>query len=121
VKYHPKHVQQLIVLNKLYSVASCWIIITVLHDGRSIEHKISANIFLSKALFHGLTYLAKQHCKINKFYIHRTGTIVSETKKDNVYSTGSGYYPQIDDSITLHCSFFFFSLFLLLLYLRSGS
>ena len=84
-------------------------------------YKISATIFLRNALLHGFTYLAKQHCRINKFYINRTGTIVSETKKDNVYSTGSGYYPQIDDSITLHCPFFFFSLFLLLLYLRSGS
>jgi len=29
VKYHPKHVEQLTVLNKLYSVASCWIIIVI--------------------------------------------------------------------------------------------
>jgi len=28
VKYHPKHVEQLTNLNKLYSVASCWIIIS---------------------------------------------------------------------------------------------
>ena len=27
VKYHPKHVELLTDLNKLYSVASCWIII----------------------------------------------------------------------------------------------
>jgi len=27
VKYHPKHVEQLTDLNKLYSVASCYIII----------------------------------------------------------------------------------------------
>jgi len=40
VKYHPKHFQQLIDLYKLYSVASFWIIITILHDARSIEHKI---------------------------------------------------------------------------------
>ena len=39
MKYHPKHVEQLTGLNKLYSVASCWIIIAILHDVRSIEHK----------------------------------------------------------------------------------
>jgi len=42
VKYHPKHVEQLTDLNKLYSVASCWIIIAILHVTRSIEHKKSA-------------------------------------------------------------------------------
>ena len=41
VKYHPKHVEQLTVLNKLYSVASCWIIIDILYDARSTEHKIT--------------------------------------------------------------------------------
>ena len=30
VKYHPKYVEQVTVLNKLYSVASCWIIIAKL-------------------------------------------------------------------------------------------
>ena len=40
VKYHPKHVEQLTDLNKLYSVASCWIIIAILYDARSIKHKI---------------------------------------------------------------------------------
>jgi len=40
VKYHPKHVEQLTDLNKLYIVASCWIIIAILYDGLSIEHKI---------------------------------------------------------------------------------
>jgi len=39
VIYHPKYVEQLIDLNKLYCVVSCWIIIAILHDGRSIEHK----------------------------------------------------------------------------------
>jgi len=39
VNYHPKHVEQLIDLNKLYSVASCWVIIAILYDARSIEHK----------------------------------------------------------------------------------
>jgi len=29
VKYHPKHVEQLTDLIKLYSVASCWVIITI--------------------------------------------------------------------------------------------
>ena len=29
MKYHPKHVEQLTDLNKLYSVASCWIIIAI--------------------------------------------------------------------------------------------
>ena len=32
VNYHPKHVEQLKVLNKLYSVASCWIIIATLAE-----------------------------------------------------------------------------------------
>jgi len=41
VKYHPKHVKQLIDLNKLYSIASCCIIISILYDARSIEHKIN--------------------------------------------------------------------------------
>jgi hypothetical protein len=40
VKYHPKYVEQLTDLNKMYSVASCWIIIAILYDARSIEHKI---------------------------------------------------------------------------------
>jgi len=40
VKYHPKQVEQLTDLNKLYSVASCWIIIAILYDARSIEHKM---------------------------------------------------------------------------------
>ena len=40
VKYHPKHVEQLTDLNKMYSVASCWITIAILYDARSIEHKI---------------------------------------------------------------------------------
>ena len=40
VKYHPKHVERLTDLNKLYSVASCLIIIVILYDARSIEHKI---------------------------------------------------------------------------------
>jgi len=38
VKYHLKHVEQLTDLNKLYSAASCWIIIAILCDARSIEH-----------------------------------------------------------------------------------
>jgi len=36
--YHPKHVEQLTDLNKLYPVASCWIIIAILYDALSIEH-----------------------------------------------------------------------------------
>jgi len=40
VKYHLKHVEQLIDLNKLYSVESCWTIIAILYDARSTEHKI---------------------------------------------------------------------------------
>jgi len=39
VKYHPKHVEQLKDLNKLYFVASCWIIIVILYDPRFNEHK----------------------------------------------------------------------------------
>jgi len=27
-------------LNKLYSVASCWMIIAIMYDARSIEHKM---------------------------------------------------------------------------------
>ena len=41
VKYHPKHVEQLIDLNKLYSVASCWIIIAIFYDARPIEHTVT--------------------------------------------------------------------------------
>jgi len=46
-KYLPKHVEQLTDLNKLYSFASCWIIIATLYDARSIEHKTEKkyNIF----------------------------------------------------------------------------
>ena len=40
VKYHPKHIEQLTDINKLYSVASCWIIIAILYDARSTEHEI---------------------------------------------------------------------------------
>jgi len=53
VKYHMKHVEQLTDLNKLYPVASCWIIIAILYDAWSTEHKILAlycfifNIFMS--------------------------------------------------------------------------
>ena len=43
VKYHLKHVQQLIDWNKLYSVASCWINIAILYNARSMEHKIYVN------------------------------------------------------------------------------
>jgi len=32
-------------LNKLYSVASCWIIIAILYDARSIEHKKDTDFF----------------------------------------------------------------------------
>ena len=38
VKYQPKHVDLKPELNKLYSVASCWIIIPILYDAGSIEH-----------------------------------------------------------------------------------
>ena len=41
MKYHPKHVEQLTDLNKLYSVASYWIIVAILYDARSTEHKIN--------------------------------------------------------------------------------
>ena len=34
-----KHVEQLTDLNQLYSVATYWIIIAILYDARSIEHK----------------------------------------------------------------------------------
>jgi len=40
MKYHPKYVERLTDLNKLYSVASCWIIIAILYDARFIEHKV---------------------------------------------------------------------------------
>ena len=40
VKYRPKYVEQLTDLNKLCSVASCWIFIATLYDARSIEHKV---------------------------------------------------------------------------------
>ena len=39
MKYHPKHVEQLTDLNKLYSVASCWIIIVILYGARSIDRE----------------------------------------------------------------------------------
>ena len=50
VKYHPKHVHQLTDWNKLYSVASLSIIIAILYDARSIEHKILVYV-CKKALF----------------------------------------------------------------------
>jgi len=37
-RYHTKHDEQLTALNKLYSVATSWIIIDMLYDARSIEH-----------------------------------------------------------------------------------
>jgi len=40
VKFNPKHFQQLTDLNKLYYVATCWIIIAIQYDARSTEHKI---------------------------------------------------------------------------------
>ena len=40
MKYHPKRVEQVTDLNKLYSVASYWTIIAILYDARSTEHKI---------------------------------------------------------------------------------
>jgi len=40
VKFNPKHFEQLTDLNKLYSVATCWIIIAIQYDARSIENKI---------------------------------------------------------------------------------
>jgi len=40
VKYHQKYVEQFKDLNKLYPVASSWIIIAILYDARSIEHKM---------------------------------------------------------------------------------
>jgi len=46
VKYHPKHAEQLTDLNKLYSVASCWIIIAILQDALSTECKILSALFL---------------------------------------------------------------------------
>ena len=57
MKYHQKHVEQLTDLNKLYSVASCWIIIAILYDARSTEHKMyfcsysSLNFILFSLLF----------------------------------------------------------------------
>ena len=50
-----KYVGHLTDLNKLYSVASCRIIITILYDARSIEHKIHSKIALAlwKWLFAG--------------------------------------------------------------------
>jgi len=43
-----KNVEQLTDLNKLYSVASCWIIIAILYDAQSIEHKKKICILLSR-------------------------------------------------------------------------
>ena len=39
MKYHTKHVEQLTDINKLYTVAPCWITIAVLYDARPTEHK----------------------------------------------------------------------------------
>ena len=50
VKYNPKHVEQLTDWNKLYSVASCSIIIAILYDAASIEHKILVYVWI-KAVF----------------------------------------------------------------------
>ena len=47
MKYHPKHVEQLIDLNKLYSVASCWIMIAIFYDARPIEHTITIVLKIS--------------------------------------------------------------------------
>jgi len=44
-RYHPKYVKQLTDLNKLYSVAFCWIIVAILYDARSTEHKINGILF----------------------------------------------------------------------------
>jgi len=44
VKYHPKYVEQLTGLNKLYYVASSWIIIAIFYDVWSIEHKIYVHL-----------------------------------------------------------------------------
>jgi len=39
-RYHPKHVEQFAITNKLYIVTSFWIIIdTYYGDARTIEHK----------------------------------------------------------------------------------
>jgi len=38
-RYHPKHVEQFADINKLYIVASCWIITDTLRDARTIGHK----------------------------------------------------------------------------------
>ena len=45
MKYHPKHVEELTNLNELFSVASCWVIIAIIYDSRSTEHKISRLLY----------------------------------------------------------------------------
>ena len=43
-RYRPKHVEQLTDLNKLYSVAACWIFIAILYDARSTERTITGTL-----------------------------------------------------------------------------
>ena len=38
---HPKHEERFADINKLYIVASCWIIIDILNDARTTKHKYS--------------------------------------------------------------------------------
>jgi len=53
-RYHPKHVEQFADINKLYIVASCRIIIDILRDTRTIEHKIHLNTLVPFSLPLGL-------------------------------------------------------------------
>ena len=65
MKYHPKHVEQLADLNKLYSVASCWMIIAILYDARSIERKkITVSLVMS---FH--------QCSAERIFDYNTSTL----------------------------------------------
>jgi hypothetical protein len=38
-RYHPKHVEQFRDINKLYVVASCWKLLTYIHDAWTLAHK----------------------------------------------------------------------------------
>ena len=51
MKYHHKHAEQLTDLNKVYSVASCWIIIAIyytMHSLLNVKKKIHSLVMISK-------------------------------------------------------------------------
>ena len=53
MKYHPKHVEQLIDVDKLYSVASCWIIIAIIFKSVT-EFVYSVTVTIDKMYLLGI-------------------------------------------------------------------